>query len=145
MAGANRKISIRDDGMQGFVRRARQHAQALDRGETLPAETTVSFVNSVAMSSVFTPMRIVLLETIVADGAMPVNLLARRLKRERSAVARDVKLLRDTGVVETERVINPGHGRVTVVKPLARRYEFVWTVSAERKSSASKKGKARAA
>jgi predicted transcriptional regulator len=82
------------------------------------------------MMRTFTLKRTELLEKLTQDGKQPINLLATKLKRKRTAVSRDVGVLRRMGVLSTLSVSNPGHGKILMVSPLAKRYEFVWSVGA---------------
>ena len=109
------------------------------------SQMVVSFDNVADMRSCFTEMRVDLLIALSESGPLPVGDLAAKLKRSRTAVARDVSALVRTGVIATESAANPGHGRITVVKPLARKYEFVWSIDAARSKSAAKSAKRKAA
>jgi predicted transcriptional regulator len=51
--------------------------------------------------------------------------LAKRLGRDRISVTKDVSLLERLGVVQSERVSNPGHGINKLIRPIARRVELV--------------------
>ena len=124
------KIIIKNDGFEGFIRRGREHAKALDKGETLPSEITISFETPTEMMRVFTVKRTELLEKLTQDGQQPIHQLATKLKRKRTAVNRDIGVLRKIGVLSTLSVSNPGHGKLLMVSPLARRYEFTWSVGA---------------
>jgi predicted transcriptional regulator len=68
--------------------------------------------------------RVLLLKAVkVAPGSIAD--LARRLKRDRSAVTRDVRMLLRYGVVDvTERPL-PGHGRQKWVTPVAREFQLI--------------------
>ncbi len=83
------KIVIKNDGFEGFIRRGREHAKALDKGETLPSEITISFETPTEMMRVFTVKRTELLEKLTQDGQQPISQLATKLKRKRTAVTRD--------------------------------------------------------
>ena len=109
------------------------------------SQMVVSFDNVADMRSCFTEMRVDLLIALSESGPLPGGDLAAKLKRSRTAVARDVSALVRTGVIATESAANPGHGRITVVKPLARKYEFVWSIDAARSKSAAKSAKRKAA
>jgi len=124
------KVTIKHDGFEGFIRRGREHAKALDKGEPLPSEITISFETPTEMMRVFTVKRTELLEKLTQDGQQPINQLAAKLKRKRTAVNRDIGVLRKIGVLSTLSVSNPGHGKLLMVSPLARRYEFTWSVGA---------------
>ena len=45
------KVAIKNGGFEGFIRRAREHAKALDNGETLPSENTMSIETPTEMQS----------------------------------------------------------------------------------------------
>jgi predicted transcriptional regulator len=102
------------------------------------SQMLVSFDSVADMRFCFTDMRMDLLKALSENGPLTMGELAARLKRNRTAVARDVSALARTGVIEIERVVNPGHGRVTMVKPLARHYQFVWDIGAEQRKTAAK-------
>ena len=53
-----------------------------------------------------------------------VTALAKKLKRDPKSVRRDVKKLEEFGVVRTREEINPGHGRVKIVEPVAKSFEL---------------------
>lgn len=44
------KVRLVTDGVEGFLSRAREHAQKLDRGETWEPETVISFEGSAEMT-----------------------------------------------------------------------------------------------
>jgi hypothetical protein len=46
------------------------------------------------------------------------------LKRDPKSVRRDVLKLEQAGVVRTREQINPSHGRVRIVEPVAREYRL---------------------
>jgi hypothetical protein len=50
------------------------------------------------------------------------------LKRDRKAVSRDVKVLESFGLLKTPEQLNPGHGIMKVVEPLAERYYLTATI-----------------
>ena len=126
---ANRtKVTVKNDGFEGFIRRGREHAKALDDGKTLPSEIVINFETPAEMMWVFTHKRTELLEKLTQEGKQPIHRLADRLKRKRTAVSRDVGVLQKLGVVSTRSVTNPGHGKLLMVSPLAKRYEFTWSV-----------------
>ena len=126
------KVTIKNqsfDSLSATVKQQRGSGQS---------QMVVSFDNVADMRSCFTEMRVDLLIALSESGPLPVGDLAAKLKRSRTAVARDVSALARTGVIATESAANPGHGRITVVKSLARRYEFVWSIDAAPKQPASK-------
>jgi predicted transcriptional regulator len=68
---------------------------------------------------VLTQQRVLLLKLLKKTPGSIAE-LARRLKRDRSAVARDVQVLERYGVVEVSEKPLPGHGRQKWVAPIGR-------------------------
>jgi predicted transcriptional regulator len=122
----SRKISILTDrdGAEGFFRRARAHARALDAGERLPNEVVIAFENPVDMMKMLTGERLRLLHSLREVGETRIGDLADRLGRDKRAVSRDVKAMRVHGLVLTKYVANAGHGRNLVMMPSAKRLEL---------------------
>lgn len=118
------KISVDPSGAEGFFRRAREHARALDRGEVLKEEAVIAFEDPADMMHMLTTERIRLLGSLKRDGAAPITDLALRLGRNKRAVNRDVVALREHGLLATRYVTNTGHGRNLVVSPAAKRLEL---------------------
>lgn len=133
------KFTIKNESFQELSERMLARARAFDRKEQVPGEFILSFERMELMARIFTIKRTELLRELAANGHMSLIDLASELKRARTAVARDVEALREHGLVETELVVNPGHGRICMVKPLARRYEFVWSIGAPLRKVAEKK------
>jgi predicted transcriptional regulator len=118
------RLNVRNESLESFRSRVLADARALDRGEALASESTVSFGSLQEMIHVLTPLRVTLLESIASSGAKPVNLLARDLRRKRESVMRDVSALRKLGFLSTGYDAN----RVFIARPTASRYEFVCQV-----------------
>ena len=108
MASSKVRIKVHSDGLDGFIARGRARARALDRGEELPA-----------------PRRFDILQALANTGTQPVSSLAVSLRRNRSAVSRDLRILTRVGAVCTKSVSNTGHGRMTLASPVASRLEIV--------------------
>ena len=70
-----------------------------------------------------TEKRVVLLKQ-VRETPASITMLAQKLKRDRSAVTRDIQMLESFGIVQvTERPL-PGHGRQKWVTPLAQEIQL---------------------
>jgi len=117
------RVSIRTGSTDEFFSRVRGHAEKLDRGESLPAEITITFEDSAELLNVLTSERIRLLRRAKA-GSLPISNLAFGLRRDVRAVSRDVVLLEKAGLLRTSYRVNPGHGRLKVVEPVAREYKL---------------------
>ena len=108
------RLTIHTDGLEGFRRRSMELARKMDRGEKIQPEKSITFENPIEMAKVLTPERIRLYQ-VVKRRETSVTDLAHGLKRDRSSVSRDVRLLEMKGLVTTRQVANPGHGRVKLV------------------------------
>jgi predicted transcriptional regulator len=117
------KVSIKTGSNDDFFHRVRGRAEKLDRGESLPAEITISFEDPMELLSILTSERVRLLERAKA-GSLPISHLADGLKRDVRAVSRDVDVLEKAGLLRTSYRPNPGHGRLKIVAALAREYRL---------------------
>ena len=117
-----------DTGTVGaFFKKSLDRARKLDRGEKLPAELRLTFEDPADLLRVLTAQRIRVLHAVRKNPA-PVSDLAAILKRDRTAVRRDVQVLKSLGLVNAHSETNPGHGRRIIIEPLAAKYELVATI-----------------
>ncbi len=110
-----------------FFARSTARAQKLDRGEKLLPEMRLTFEDPADLLRVLTTQRVRVLEAVRTNPA-PVSELAAILKRDRTAVRRDVRILMSFGLVNTREETNPGHGRKKIVTPIASKCELVTTI-----------------
>ncbi len=108
------RLTIHSDGLEGFRKRSVERARKMDRGEKLQAEKSITFESPIEMAKVLTPERIRLYQAVKRKEISVTN-LATGLRRDRSSVSRDVRLLELKGLLTTHQVSNPGHGRVKMV------------------------------
>jgi len=113
------RLKINTDGFEGYARRALNRAKKLDRGETIKPEITITFEDPLAMIEILTAERLRLVQKVRTKSAS-ISALAAALKRDPKSVRRDVLKLERAGVVRTRDQVNPGHGRVKIVEPVAR-------------------------
>ena len=116
------KVTIKTGSTDEFFHRVRGRAEKLDRGESLPAEMTISFEDPMELLSILTSERVRLLRR-AKGGSLPISDLADGLKRDVRAVSRDVVVLEKAGLLRTSYRANPGHGRLKIVEALARGYK----------------------
>ena len=121
----NLKVSC--GSVEGFFERSLDRARKLDRGEKLPAEMRLTFADPADLLRVLTAERVRVLHAVRKKPAS-VSDLAIVLKRDRTAVRRDVKILISFGLVKTQEETNPGHGRRKIVALLASKCELVTTI-----------------
>ena len=87
----------------------------------------LTFENPVDLLRVLTTQRVRVLNAVRMNPA-PVSELAIVLKRDRTAVRRDVRILTAFGLLDSREETNPGHGRRKIVGPIASKYELVTTI-----------------
>ena len=117
------KLTIHSDGFEGYAKRALVRARKLDCRELIKPEITITFENPLAMVEVLTAERLRLFQA-VKMRAVSISALAGLLKRDPKSVRRDVLKLERAGVVRTREAVNPGHGRVKIVEPVAREFRL---------------------
>ena len=113
------KLKINTDGFEGYAKRAVVRARKLDRRQRIKPEITIVFDNPLALVEVLTAERIRLVQRVRAKSSS-ISALAAALGCDPKSVRRDVLKLERAGMVRTREQINPGHGRVKVVEPVAR-------------------------
>ena len=113
-----RKTEIRVERVERFFERGRKLAKLADQGVAIPSSTVVAFEDVESLLNVLTEKRVLLLKQI-KQTPTSITLLARTLKRDRSAVTRDVQILERFGVIQVTEKPLPGHGRQKWVTPLA--------------------------
>jgi predicted transcriptional regulator len=112
------KTEIRIERVDAFFERGRKLAKAADRRGALPFSRVVAFEDIGSLLKVLTEKRVLLLKQ-VKETPTSISILAKKLKRDRSAVTRDVQLLERFGVIQVTEKPLPGHGRQKWVAPLA--------------------------
>ena len=117
------KLTIRADGFEGWSQRSRERAERLARKELLEPEMTINFDSPLEMLECLTAQRMRLFQA-AQKRAHSVSELAAALKRDPKSVRRDVQKLERAGVLRTREAINPGHGRVKIVEPVADSFEL---------------------
>jgi len=113
-----RKTEIRVEREDVFFERGRKIAKAADRGDAIPPSRVVAFEDVESLLHVLTEKRVLLLRQ-VHQTPTSISLLAKKLKRDRSAVTRDIQVLERFGVIQVTEKPLPGHGRQKWITPLA--------------------------
>ena len=75
------------------------------------------------MVEVLTEQRLRLIEA-VKQRPLSITHLASALKRDPKSVRRDVGKLERIGVLRTRQQANPGHGKIKIVEPVAKKYSL---------------------
>ena len=106
--------------MDKFFERGRKLARAADRGSVIAPSRIIAFEDVGSLLQVLTEKRVL---KQVKETPGSISMLAKKLKRERSAVTRDVQLLECFGVIQVTRRPLPGHGRQKWITPLGARFD----------------------
>jgi predicted transcriptional regulator len=113
------KTEIRIERVDSFFERGRKLARLADRGGPIPPSRVVAFEDIGDLLHVLTQKRVLLLKQVKATPAS-ISDLAKTLKRDRSAVTRDIQILERFGVVQVSEKSLAGHGRQKWITPVAR-------------------------
>jgi len=124
MKATTKSLNVSTGTTEDFFERSLKRARRLDRGERLAAEIRLTFEDPADLLRVLTAQRVRVIPAVRKKPA-PVSDLAIVLKRDRTAVKRDVKILTSFGLLKIHEEANPGHGRRKIVQPLASKYELV--------------------
>ena len=117
------KLTVRTDGFEGWAKRSRARWKKMDSGERIEPSFGITFESPLDMLQVLTAERMRLCQ-VARTKAFSVSGLARALKRDPKSVRRDVQKLESFGVLRTRMEVNPGHGRVKIVEPVAASFEL---------------------
>lgn len=108
-------IHVKTETVGDFFARGRRLAKRLDQDEIIPTQRIISFEDSEDLVKFLTQAKRALLAAI-RKKPKSISSLAHELHRSRSAIDKDIQMLEDIGIVESEYVSNPGHGRCRVIK-----------------------------
>jgi len=117
------KAKVFNDGFEGHVRRSLARAKTRHAGERLEPETAITFADPLDMIECLTKQRIRIVQTI-RKQRLSISSLAEELGRNRGSVTRDVNKLRKFGLLRLREQVNPGHGVVQIVEPVAKKIEM---------------------
>lgn len=117
------QITIKTGTESDFFQRGRQLARVADMGEPLPVEHIISFEDPADVMKLITATRLALFRA-VKETPGSITDLAARLRRDRSAVKRDLDALERFGLVTIAEKVLPGHGRMKEVRATAARIQL---------------------
>ena len=117
------KTKVFFDGFEGHVRRSLERAAKMQKGERLEAERIITFEDPLLMIECLTAQRIRLCQ-VVRKKRLSISALAEELGRNRGSVTRDVNKLKKFGLLRLREQVNPGHGVVQIVEPVAEKFEM---------------------
>jgi len=113
------KTTIKVASPEAFFQRGKQIAKLADQGKPMLPERIIAFEDPQDLARLVTTAKLVLWQEI-KQGTGSIAELAQRLRRDRSAVKRDIDELLRFGLVEVEDKPFPGHGRRKEVRAVAQ-------------------------
>ena len=122
------KVVIRTDDLDAFFSRAKDAARRADKGLAFDGKVTLSFEEPQRMVTVFSEARRRLMSEVMHEPRS-INELANRLRRNGSAITKDVGMLERMRLPVSSRQPNRGHGIQKVVQSIAPKIEMVATLS----------------
>jgi predicted transcriptional regulator len=111
------------DGFEGHVRRSLERIRRREKGERLESERIITFADPLDMLECLTAQRIRLCQ-VARKKRLSISALAEELGRNRGSVTRDVNKLKAFGLIRLREQVNPGHGVVQIVEPVAQKFEM---------------------
>jgi len=117
------KTKVFTDGFEGHVRRSIDRIRRRERGEHLEPEKIITFADPLHLFECLSAQRIRLIQT-ARTRPLSISALAGELGRNRGSVTRDVKVLTGFGLIRLRAQVNPGHGMVQIVEPVANKFDM---------------------
>lgn len=109
---------------KAFFDEIRESLDRLGKGSPLPCEPSVSFESLSAFVRALSPQKAAVVDMVVEQGSFPsIKALAAALRRDSSAVGRDVRDLADIGLVQAIKAAPAAGGRVCI-RPAQVRIEL---------------------
>jgi predicted transcriptional regulator len=113
-----KRTTVRVGTAPEFFERGQNYAQRLRMGTRLPESRLITFEDPADMMRILSPAKLQLLRAVKAHPGS-IGSLASRLRRDRSAVTREVAQLQRFGLVRVADEVLPGHGRMKKVSAVA--------------------------
>lgn len=107
-------VIVTSETLESFFLRGRKIAQKIDQKIAPFARRVISFEDTKDLINFLTQNKLKLVATI-RKRPCSVSGLAKILKRSRAAVNKDIQQLESVGIIKSEYVLNPGHGRSKLV------------------------------
>lgn len=121
------RVIIRTDDPDSFFDHAKDAARRADQGMSFDGKVTITFEDPQRMFTVLSEARRRLMSEVMYEP-MSIDELTSRLRRNRSAINKDVGLLEKIGLIVSSRSSIPGHGIQKMIKAVAPRIEMVATL-----------------
>jgi predicted transcriptional regulator len=116
------KLKVFCDGFEGHVRRSLERSAKRQKGARLKPEKIITFADPRDLMEFLTAQRLRICQ-VVRRKRLSISQLAVELGRNRGSVTRDINKLKKVGLLRLRAQINPGHGVVRIVEPVAQKFE----------------------
>ena len=111
-------LTVRLESSEEFWASTRKVFRKLDCKEPIEEEDSISVESLDELLTFLTRERLRLLRASRVKR-LSISALAEELGRDRKSVSRDVKALASLGIVRIRKEVNPGHGLIGIVEPVA--------------------------
>ncbi|BCA64641.1 MarR family transcriptional regulator [Fluviibacter phosphoraccumulans] len=118
-----KKLILKTGTEQDFFKRGREIAKAADLGQPIPEESIISFEDPADVTKLITTARLALFRAI-KECPGSITQISARLRRDRSAVKRDIDELERAGLLLVSTKTLPGHGRMKEVSAAASQFNL---------------------
>ena len=118
-----KKLILKTGTEQDFFKRGREIAKAADLGKPIPEESIISFEDPADVTKLSTTARLALFRAI-KECPGSITQISTRLRRDRSAVKRDIDELERAGLLLVSTKTLPGHGRMKEVRAAASQFNL---------------------
>ncbi len=118
-------MQIKIESTEEFFKRGKGIAAQADQSTLHSVSKVISFENAEDLASVVSPAKINLFRS-VRNTPGSITEISTRLKRDRSAVKRDVEVLRAYGLLDVRSIKNAGHGLKTEVVATEANIFMAW-------------------
>jgi predicted transcriptional regulator len=108
-------FTVKTESVSDFFARGKRIAKQLDKGEEVLPSRIISFEDTEDLIEFLTKTKQALLAAL-RKKPDSISGLAHTLHRSRAAIDKDVRQLESVGILVSEYVINPGHGRCRIIK-----------------------------
>lgn len=108
-------FNIKTESRKDFFSRGKHIAKMLDEGNKISSSRVISFEDPEDLKNFITKAKFALI-ALLRKKPDSISGLANKLHRSRAAIDKDVQQLESVGIVISEYIRNPGHGRCRIVK-----------------------------
>lgn len=103
-----------NESISSFFQRGKTTAKMLDQKKHVPSRRVISFEDPEDLVNFLTENKFKLVAS-VRSKPRSISELAKDLKRSRAALDKDIQILESVGILKSEYVVNPGHGKCRII------------------------------